>query len=186
MRPVVLALTCLALSACERRSVPISMETVRGEDAPVQETWNAHFVQTTGGTPRLDVRSAYQASYERGDSAFVLMSSAGDSAATRVLAVVYGEDGDTTAVVRADLLYWYEDQERFEARGNVVADAKSGRRVESEHLDWDDRTGKLSTPGFARVYEDSNILEGYGLTADEALGEWSLANFTGQVEVAEE
>lgn len=186
MRLVVLLLSCLALSACERRSVPISMETVRGEDAPVQETWNAHFVQTTGGTPRLDVRSAYQASFERGDSAFVLMSAAGDSSDSRVLAVVYGEDGDTTAVVRADRLYWYEDQERFEAMGNVVADAKSGRRVESEHLDWDDATGRLSTPGFARVFEDSNILEGYGLTADEALGEWSLANFTGQVEVAEE
>jgi len=186
VRATVLVLACLLLPACERRSVQVSMETVRGEDTPVQETWNAHFVQTTGGTPRLDVRSAYQASFERGDSTFVLMSAAGDSSATRVVAVVYGKDGDTTAVVRADRLYWYEDQERFEAQGNVVADAKSGRRVESEHLDWDDRTGQLSTPGFARVYEDSNILEGYGLTADEALGEWSLANFTGQVEVTEE
>jgi hypothetical protein len=186
VRLAVLVLAFMACAACERRSVPVSMETVRGEDAPVQETWNAHFVQSTGGTLRLDVRSAYQASFERGDSSFVLMSGAGDSAATRVVAVVFGEDGDTTAVIRADLLYWYEDQERFEAQGNVVADAKSGRRVESEHLDWDDRTGKLSTPGFARIYEDSNILEGYGLTADEALGEWSLANFTGQVEVVEE
>ncbi len=176
----------LALSACERRAVPVSMETVRGEDSPRQETWNAHLVLSAAGVPRLEIRSAYQASYERGDSAFVLMSGTEDPDSKRVIAVVYGEEGDTTAVVRADRLYWYAEDQRMEAVGNVIVDAENGRRLESEYLEWDDATRTVSTPGFARIHSDDFDGEGYGLLADEGLEEVQLSNVSGVLEVDEE
>lgn len=176
----------IALAACERRAVPVSMETVRGEDSPLQETWNAHLVLSAAGRPRLDIRSAYQASFERGDSAFVLMTGTEDAGSNRVRAVVYDENGDTTAVVQADRLYWYADEERMEARGNVVVDAENGRRLESEYLEWDDASRTVSTPGFARIHSDEFEGEGYGLVADEGLEEVQLSNVSGLLEVDEE
>lgn len=181
-----LLFACLTLAACERRAVPVSMETARGEDAPIQETWDAHLVLSEAGIPRLDIRSAYQASFERGDSAFVLMTGTEAPGADRVTAVVYGESGDTTAVVRADRLYWYEEDERLEARGNVIVDAANGRRLESEHLEWDDAARTVTTPGFARIHSDDGVFEGYGLEADEALEDARLNNVTGMLEVVDE
>lgn len=181
-----IAVMCLSLTACERRSVPVSMETARGEDSPVQESWNAHLTVTEGGRPRLDIRSEYQASFERGDSAFVLMTGTEDPASERVIAVVYGETGDTTAVVRADRLYWYEDDEWLEAKGNVVVDAASGSRLESEYLAWVDASRTVSTPGFARIRSDDGVFEGYGFQADETLDNATLQHVTGLLEVDEE
>ena len=94
--------------------------------------------------------------------------------------------GDTSAVVHADHVTWNEDEDRLEARGNVIVDAVNGHRIESEHLRWNDMERMLRTPGFARITMDDEVWEGYGLTADEALENVELFDVTSTFEVADE
>lgn len=175
----------LVAAGCGMRTEPVTMEEVWAADAPVQETWSAHLVQSSGGVPRLDMTAPYMASFERGDSAYVLLTAGDDSVRARVRTIVYAATGDTSAVVTADRVFWYEDEDRLVAEGNVRVEAENGNRLEAEHLEWHDADRTIRTPGFARIQMEAgrNLLEGYGLVADETLESVSLSNVTGRREV---
>ena len=92
-----LLLGAFLASGCERRAAQsASMEAVRAEGAPSQESWDTTYDVLEGGQPRVRMVAGYMARYEQGDSTFLLMQPA-DSIGERVrvhspedVAAVYG------------------------------------------------------------------------------------------------
>jgi LPS export ABC transporter protein LptC len=148
----------------------------------VQESWEVHFSVAEGEQPRMAIAAGYMARIEEADSTYLLLRSdpAGDSL-QRVVALLFDEAGDSSAVVRADVLYYFEDERRFESRGNVVVDTFDDRRLETEHLVWDETDRKVRTPGFVRITTPKEHVQGFELEADENLEHYTLARVTGQV-----
>lgn len=187
-------LTYLAITAsvagCHREpaSAP-SMEDVRNEVAPQQESWNVRYVITetdpdaVSSRPRMDIEANYMASYETEDSTYTVMQ--GDSL-ERVLVHFYDEAGDTSATLLADRIILFEEEDRFEAWGNVVAETPDDRHLESEHLLWLETSREVRTPGFVRITTPQETVQGYDLIADEDLETYTLRRVTGQVLVEDE
>lgn len=181
-------LTYLAITGCvagchrEPASAP-SMEDVRNEVAPQQESWDVRYVVTetdpgaVSSRPRMDIETNYMASYETEDSTYTVMQ--GDSL-ERVLVHFYDEAGDTSATLLADRIILFEEEDRFEAWGNVVAETPDDRHLESEHLVWLENDREIRTPGFVRIRTPKETLEGYDLVADENLETYALRRITGQ------
>lgn len=176
--------------ACGRVPSPApSMEDVRAEAAPTQESWNVHFfvTQTASGTessrPRLEIDAVYMATFETEDSTYTVMQS--DSAG-HVTARIFDEAGDTSATVRAARLVMLDGQSRFEATGNVVVDTPDDKTLRSEHIVWHEVERKLRTPGFVRIETPKERVQGYALEADENLETYTLRRMTGQVTVEED
>ncbi|TDI72803.1 MAG: LPS export ABC transporter periplasmic protein LptC [Bacteroidetes bacterium] len=173
-----ISLFFIFMSGCADNQPPVTIESLRSSEDPDQESWNVDLTITENGYLRLHLTAGHVLKYERPDSIFMLLQSA-DGDSVRVKVDIFDVAGDSSAVVFADRIYYYERENRFVAHGDVVATSISGTVIESEHLTWTEEDRKLRTPGFATITESGRRTSGYRLVANEDLSEAILENFTG-------
>jgi len=177
---------------CEHRAPVPTMDAVRAEEEPDQESWGVHFYVTEvplgseASRMRMEMIADYMAQYEQGDSSYQVLHSDPDSLHHRVLVHLFDAQGDASATLTADRVYYYERDKRFEAEGNVVVVTKDLKRLESEHLIWLEEERKVRTPGFVNMVTSTKQVQGYGLVADEDLATYRLGRVTAQVRVEDE
>ncbi len=168
------------------------MDTVRAEGEADQESWGAHFYVTevpSGSDQsrlRLEMIADYMARYERPDSTYMLLRGHPDSLDRRVTVLLYDAAGDSSATLTSERVLYFDQEDRFEARGNVVVVTQEGKRLESEHLIWNEADHKVRTPGFVRIIQPNERVQGYGLVADENLETYQLERVTAQVTLEDE
>lgn len=177
-------------AACGSEPAPApSMDDVRAETAPTQESWNVRYyvTETADGAedsrPRLEIEALYMATFETEDSTYTIMQS--DSLG-RVTALIFDESGDPSATVRSESLALLDGESRFEARGNVVVETPDDKTLQSEHLVWLEQDRQMRTPGFVQIRTPRERVQGYELVADENLDTYTLQRMTGQVTVDED
>lgn len=176
----------LALGGCEHQSASSAAEAeAAAERAPAQTSRDVRFGVYDGDRPRAEILAALMEQYETEDSTYTLLHSAPEQQDEegRVTAYLFDEAGDSSAVIRADRLVYYEEESRFEARGRVIVTTAEGKRLEGEHLAWDEAARRVHTPGFVRITTPSDRVQGYGLDANEDLSDYRLANVTGETTV---
>lgn len=171
----------LLLTGCERRaSQSASIEAVRAEGEPVQESWAMRYDVLEAGQPRVQMEAGYMARYEHEDSTYLYLQPV-DTTDRQVLIHLYDDQGDSSATVTADRVRYYEDDDRFVARGDVLVVTKQGKRLLSEHLVWNEASREVTTPGYVHIISPDETIQGYGLVADEDLDTYTLSNVTGHV-----
>jgi hypothetical protein len=134
--------------------------------------------------------------YDRGDSTFALLAGLPDSVrvgspdstrppsdrtSQRVTAWLFDAEGDSSAVLTADSLIYYDRQGQFDAFGDVLVVTQDRKRLRSSFLTWDEADRKIRTDRFVRITTPSERVEGYGLVADENLDTYQIGRFTAQV-----
>jgi LPS export ABC transporter protein LptC len=179
-----LLLLAVFLSACGQRETRVTVESVMEETRPDQESWSPKLFISQEGHPRIHMRAAYMARYETPDSTYMVLG-AGDGEGDRVRVDLFDESGDSSAVVFADRITYFERERRFVARGAVRAHTPDNKHLYSEHLSWSETDRRIRTPGFARIEMPDRTLSGYGLTADEDLENYSIARVSGAIELDE-
>jgi LPS export ABC transporter protein LptC len=190
LRTLTACIAVLMTAACGRESAPApSMDDVRAEGAPVQESWNVQYyvTETAAGDvasrPRLEIEAVYMATFETEDSTYTIMQS--DSAG-RTVAHIFDEAGDTSATVYAIRFMLMDGERRLEASGGVFVETPDEKTLRAEHLVWFEEERELRTPGFVRIRTPQERVQGYELVADENLENYTLRRMTGQVTVEEE
>jgi LPS export ABC transporter protein LptC len=192
---IVLLSGCLLLllvgPGCERRTpTPVSVDDLREEGLPQQESWNVHFLISNDGTPRVSTDAGYMARFEETpDSVYVLLEYAQgdpDSLTGQVTAHLFDVEGDSSGVLTADRLYYYEDDRRMEAVGNVVVVTEEGKRLESDRLLWFEAEREVRTAGYVEITTPSEQIRGFDLVADEDLETYQILRITGQVQMEDE
>ena len=186
----IVLLLIVVLSACQRDPGAVVVEDMQTGPAPTLESWDVDLVVTEVPTgreqarPRLALKSGYLAQFEESDSTYLHLTpgTSGDP----VRAILFDAEGDTSAVLLADELYYFDEEGRMEARGDVQVTTKEGRTLATEHLRWLETTRHVRTDGFIQIETPTERIQGYGLEADESLDRFSLARVTGQVTVEEE
>ncbi len=182
---LIAAIALLLMTGCELRESGVTVQTLRDDDAPVAESWGTAMMITEDGKNRLHMNADYMARFETSDSTWMVLTGA-DEAVDRVYVVIFDAEGDTSAVLTSQRIMWHERGRRFVATGDVQADAGEERQLESEHLAWSERTGRVHTPGFATIQTTTETLSGYGLDADENLQDFTLTRVTGTVLIDDE
>ncbi|NNE46427.1 MAG: LPS export ABC transporter periplasmic protein LptC [Rhodothermales bacterium] len=180
---ILAAVLFATLSGCERRSP--EMTAPREADLaeqPAHESWGTEFYVSEEAVPLVVITAPYTRQYDYKDSTLTVLSA---TEAERVVATVFDDDGRKSSTVTADEIRYVEQSRRFEAYGAVVVLAESGKRLETEHLNWDEESDMIRAPGFARIYTPDENIQGYELEATENLSSYSLASVTGQVYVDE-
>ena len=167
------------------------MAVLLEEDEPDQESWDVRLGTSVAGRPRYQIVAPYMAKYEGEDSVYTLLlpskeSEEMDSLSVRVTAYLFDEEGDSSATIDANRMLYFDEEARFEARGNVVVVTKEKKRLESEHLLWYEAEHEVRTPGFVKITTPTERIQGYGLVSDENLDSYALSRVTGQVTVEEE
>lgn len=189
----ILGLCVFLVAGCERRAAKSSsMDDVRAETGPVQESWDVQFsvnqVRHDDSTshPRMQMIAHHMAQYETEDSTYTLLQASPDSLAGHVTAYLFDERGDSSATLTAHRLVYFEEEGRVDARDDVVVVTRDGKRLECEHLIWWEEERTIYTPGFVRITTPKERIRGYELDADENLDTYRLARVTGQVTLEEQ
>lgn len=122
--------------------------------------------------------------YRSEDSTYSVWSTVSDS--SRVHSYVFDEEGDSSATITADSVVFYNEDGRFEAYDNVIVQTVEGRRLESEHLTWNQFDRKIRTRRFVHITTPTEDVRGNGLVADEDLATYQIGEFTAEVDVEED
>ncbi len=160
-----------------------SLEDVRAEQMPDQESWLIRFDVLDGEQPRVQIYAGHSAKYETSDSTYTVLTALPDDEGQFVKAFMFDEQGDSSATITARELVYHEVDRRFEAKGEVVVLTRDDKRLETEYLVWLEVDRRLYTSGFVRITSPVENIQGYDLKADESLENYEIARVTGQVVV---
>ena len=181
-----LALLLITISACQQSStVTSSISEIQSEESPVKESWGVHTYMTTQpmGTsdsyPRMEIIADYVAWYEGEEESYQLMKQEENP----VRAYLYENNGDTTAIVVATTMCYFESDERLEMIGQVSVLSSDGTRLETEELEWYGSERVIRTDEFVKIVTPTEEVEGYDLLATEDLKTYSLGRFTARVNI---
>lgn len=189
---MILAGLVLITTGCERRAEAPTMDEVRAEGAPDQESWGVHFyvTQVPIGSDesriRVEMIADYMAQFESEDSTYQLLRGHPDSLNRRVTAYLFDTEGDSSATLTADRVLYFDREKRFEAEGRVVVITSEDKRLESERLVWFEDERKVRTNSFVSITSPKEQVQGYGLVADEDLKNYEIGRFSAQMTVEEE
>lgn len=187
-RLLILALSILVWGCEHRAPTSATLDTVEEEgQQPDQESWNTTFDVSEGGKPRMRVLASYLARYALDDSTYTHLQSDPDSTTTtEVMAYIFNAEGDSSATITANEMYYYDMSSRFEARGNVVVLSQDGQRLETEFLIWLEGEQSVRAPNFATLTTPTRRLQGYDLVADEDLNNYEWTRLTGEFVIEDE
>jgi LPS export ABC transporter protein LptC len=99
--------------------------------------------------------------------------------------VMLFDDGNQSSTVHAARIRYYQNQGSMIAEGAVQVITADGRRLETEHLRWDEERRRVYAQGFFSLTTPSEMIRGYGLRADEDLRSYAFARAAGTFEVDE-
>lgn len=153
-------------------------------NAPSQVTTDARFQLNKGGLPRATIRAERMEQYQSDDSTYSVWRGLSDTA--RVYSYVFDENGDSSATITADSVVFFGADGRYEAYGDVLVVTNDNRRLESEHLTWNQFDRTIRTRRFVHITTPTEDVRGNGLVADEDLETYQIGRFEAEVEVEDE
>lgn len=155
-----------------------------GGTGPDQISLDARFAMEENGRRRATITAARMERYRTSDSTYSVWRALSDT--NRVRSYVFDQQGDSSATIVADSVVFFARQGRFEAYGNVVVTTQEGRRLESEHLTWNQVDRRIRTRRFVHIVTPTENVRGNGLVAKEDLETYQIGRFSAEVEVESE
>jgi len=98
----------------------------------------------------------------------------------------YDEEEIIESEIKANYAIYYEDEELWEARNNVVAKNKNGEVLKTELLFWDDGKDKIYTDEFAKITDKESEIQGEGFEAHENMTNWEFKKVTGIINLEDQ
>ncbi len=147
------------------------------ENTPTQISTNHNMVHSGNGVKRFRMFAECIMRYELAEKPKtvypkgVLVQTFADS----IVSVIQSD-------VRADSAVYFEKEGLWEAHGNVVANNYEGKkRLETELLYYNEKTGKIYTDKMALVIDGKDRFRGKGFETDAAFEQWSFYKAVGRM-----
>ena len=188
-RRICLMFLTFLLVSCERRASVPTIADARQQSEPSERSWGIHtFVshvpqESDESLLRMEIIADYMARYELPDSSYQLLAGYPPGAGNRVRVLLYDERGDSSATVTADRVLYFDQDNYFEAHGEVVVETREARHLETEALRWRAEDREVETQSFVVITTPEEQVQGYGLVADEDLSTYRIGRFTARVSV---
>ncbi len=99
----------------------------------------------------------------------------------------FEKDGSISATLRANYAYYYKEEDRWKATGNVIVNNIANKEtLKSEELFWEPKKEDVYTEKFVRIETPGELMTGTGLKAKQDFSEWTLENPEGIIDVEDE
>ncbi len=98
----------------------------------------------------------------------------------------YEKDGTVSATLRANYAYFFKEDDKWKATGNVIVNNIANKEtLKSEELYWEPKNEDVYTEKFVRIETPGELMTGTGLKAKQDFSEWTLKNPEGLIDVEE-
>ena len=92
-------------------------------------------------------------------------------------------DLSVTSVLTAKFAVRTPEKGIIVARDSVVFTSNKQERLETEELNWDEKTAKVRTDKFVKITKPGEIIYGFGLEAEQDFSYWKIIAPKGRIKV---
>ena len=160
------------ITSCENDIQRVNMLTSRNND-PVLESKDIEIMYSDSAKMQVKVNAPVLKRFES-DNPYIEFSAG-------VKAEFYDDQLRPKSHLTADYGIRYEKQEKMEARRNVVVVNEKGEQLNTEHLTWDEKAGKLFSDDFVRITTADEVLTGTGFVSNQDFTQWKIYKLKGTI-----
>ena len=146
------------------------------EQMPELSGENLHLIQTEFGTITLSVFTKTIQKYSSENSQH---KSPQTIFPDGIHVVHFKNYPDTLSMIQANYAILYEEENKWEAKGNVIAKNSKGELLNTEFLIWDQSEGKIYSDELVQITTAEDIIIGHGFTSDDNFENWEVEKVTG-------
>ncbi len=152
---------------------------------PSKESWNVEIVLSQADSEfdesltRLRIFADHVQWFSEGDSTIQRLR----GLQKKVEVIIYDSSGTFSALLEADRVSYYEEEEFFIAEGGVVIETNDARTLVTEQIEWRERDQLLQTDRYVHITTPEEVVMGMGLEATEDLRSYQIGQFRAQVTV---
>lgn len=105
-----------------------------------------------------------------------------------ILVYFYDKDHNVESRIKANQAIYYQEKKLWEATNDVEAkNFKTNEQLNTEHLFWDEKQGKIYSDKFCRIINNDGTFYGEnGFEAAQDLSRWKLKRSKGVVTIKDE
>jgi LPS export ABC transporter protein LptC len=166
--------SALLMASCENDIQKVHMLTSRNHD-PISKVKDIEILYSDSARVQVKVTAPALDQYES-ENPYIEFSKG-------LKADFYDDHMVAKSHLSADYGIRYEKQERMEARKNVVVVNEKGEQLNTEHLIWDEKTGKLYSDDFVKITTPDEVLTGNGFISNQDFTKWKIYKLKGDFPV---
>lgn len=100
-----------------------------------------------------------------------------------VYVTFFDADEKISATMKADYAVRYDVTRRMEAKYGVEVLNKSGAKLETEKLIWDENSQRIYTDADVKITTDKEIIMGRGMESNQDFSKYELKKVTGTIQL---
>lgn len=136
------------------------------DDSPVESAYNIEVIYSEGASIKMVLTAPRMDRYE-GEKNFMEMPEG-------VQVLFYDSLMNVSSSMTANYAISHEDDERVEARNDVVVINEMNEKLNTELLVWDQKNSLIFSDTFVKITTEDEVLYGEGLEADERFNQWTI------------
>ena len=95
----------------------------------------------------------------------------------------FDDSMNVTSYLSANRAVYYENDNRWEAMGDVEAKNIEGTLFNTEYIEWDEKNEVIKSDRFIKVTEKDAIIIGRGFRAKQDFTDWEIFNISGDFSI---
>ena len=95
----------------------------------------------------------------------------------------YDGDMKVSSRLTANYAISYEEEGIMEAKGNVILINEMGEQLNTEHLIWDEKTGKIHSEEFVKITTADEIIIGEGFESNQRFTKFKIKKIKGTLNI---
>jgi len=166
--------TAILFFACGKNNLEEIKAFSSPEELPILEAENFETLYTDSGTIRFFLKTPQLLVFENDGKTYREFPKG-------VQFVQYDEEQNITSTITADYAKQFLKEGKLEAKNNVVVTNLKGDTLKTELLIWEEKAEKIYTDEFVKVISNNRVINGYGLTSDQNMQNWTIRKVTGTI-----
>ncbi|MCG6189018.1 LPS export ABC transporter periplasmic protein LptC [Maribellus maritimus] len=163
--------------ACEKNNLEEIKAFSSAEDLPVLEASDFETIDTDSGVIRYELKAPKLLQFETEKDSYSEFPEG-------VELTEYDANKKIIFSITANYAKQFLEEEKWEAKNNVIAINAQGDTLKTEHLIYEEKEGKIYTEEFVRIIRPDQTYTGVGFESDQALGNWKIKDLKGTVFVS--
>jgi LPS export ABC transporter protein LptC len=86
----------------------------------------------------------------------------------------FGPNMKVSSKMTSDYAQFFQKEEKWVAKNNVVLINQKGDTLKTEELIWEGKTGKIYSDKFVKVIGTDQIINGIGFESDQSMTNWQI------------
>lgn len=165
--------------SCEKNNLEQIKAFTLTDDLPVVEAENYESLTTDSGEVRFFLKAPKLLQFDV-EGKTHLEFPAG------IELIKYDANHQIISSITADFAKQFPDEDKWEAKNNVVATNAAGDTLKTEHLIFEQDAGKIYSEEFVRIIRPDQIITGIGFVSDQSMQNWKIKDPKGTIYVAVE